>query len=70
MIVLMVMVFKNGHVIFCKLTDYKEYSKKNVCVYDNKLGLMTDDLFISVTSTDLTLIFTKLYLKWANQAEL
>ena len=31
--------------------------------YDNKFGLMTDDLFISVTSTDLTLILTKLYLK-------
>ena len=28
MIVLMVMVFKNGHVLICKLTVYKDYSKK------------------------------------------
>ena len=43
-------------------TDYRGLSDI-MLRYDNKFGLMTDDLFISVTSTDLTLILTKLYLK-------
>ena len=33
MIVLMVMVFKNGHVLICKSTVYKDYSKKCLCIW-------------------------------------